>query len=59
MGVLRKPLSSVPAGERAAVMAGSVARRYGRTLNPFRSKPDPLTETYLRDPTLRSRLARR
>ena len=59
MGVLRKPLSSVPAGERATMMAGSVARRYGRALNPFRSKPDPLTETYLRDPTLRSRLARR
>lgn len=59
MGVLGKPLSSIPAAERGAMMAGSVARRYGRALNPFRSKPDPLTVTYLRDPTLRSRLARR
>jgi hypothetical protein len=39
------------------MMTSAVARRYGRALNPFRSKPDPLTETYLRDPTVRRRLA--
>jgi hypothetical protein len=37
-------------------MAGSVARRDGRALNPFRSRPAPLTDTYLRDPELRARL---
>jgi hypothetical protein len=58
IGVLRGRVADIPAGERAAMMAGSVARRYGRALNPFRSKPEPLTETYLRDPTLRARLAR-
>jgi hypothetical protein len=57
MGVLRRPLAGFPAGERAVMMASAVARRYGRALNPFRSKPDPLTETYLRDPTVRRRLA--
>jgi hypothetical protein len=57
MGVLRRPLASIPAGERAGMMAASLARRYGRALNPFRAKPEPLTETYLRDQTLRSRLA--
>jgi hypothetical protein len=57
MGVLRRPLAGFPTGERAAMMTAAVARRYGRTLNPFRSKPDPLTETYLRDPTVRRRLA--
>jgi hypothetical protein len=51
-------VADIPAGERAAMMASSVARRYGRALNPFRAKPEPLTETYLRDPTLRARLAR-
>jgi len=58
IGVLRGRVADIPAGERAAMMAASVARRYGRALNPFRSKPEPLTETYLRDPTLRARLAR-
>jgi hypothetical protein len=57
MGVVRRPLSVIPAGERAALMASSVARRYGRALNPLRRKPDPLTETYLRDPTVRRRLS--
>jgi hypothetical protein len=57
MGVLRRALEAIPVGERASMMAGSVARRYGRALNPFRAKPEPLTETYLTDPTLRSRLA--
>ena len=58
IGVLGGRVADIPAGERAAMMATSVARRYGRALNPFRSKPEPLTETYLRDPTLRARLAR-
>jgi hypothetical protein len=57
MGVLRRPLAGFPTGERAAMMTSAVTRRYGRALNPFRSKPDPLTETYLRDPTVRRRLA--
>jgi hypothetical protein len=57
MGVLRRPLDRIRASERAAMMTSAVARRYGRALNPFRSKPDPLTETYLRDPTVRRRLA--
>jgi hypothetical protein len=57
MGVLRRPLSAFGGSERGALMAFAVARRYGRALNPFRSKPDPLTETYLRDPTVRRRLA--
>jgi hypothetical protein len=56
MGVLRLPLASIPAAERAQMMAASVARRYGRGLNPFRRRPEPLTETYLRDPTVRRRL---
>jgi hypothetical protein len=57
MGVLRRPLASIPAGERAGMMAAALARRYGRALNPFRAKPEPLTDTYLRDHTLHSRLA--
>jgi hypothetical protein len=56
MGVLDRPLDAIPGTERASLMAGSVARRYGRALNPFRPKPTPLTETYLRDPELRARL---
>ncbi len=56
MEVLDRPLRSIPAGERARLVAGSVARRYGRALNPFRSRPQPLTETYLRDPVVRERL---
>jgi hypothetical protein len=58
MRVMRRPMARIPVGERAAMMASSVARRYGRALVPFRRKPDPLTETYLRDPGLRSRLVR-
>lgn len=58
IGVVRRSVATIPAGERAAMMASSIARRYGRALNPFRRKPEPLTETYLRDPTLRARLAR-
>jgi hypothetical protein len=58
IGVLRGRVADIPAGERATMMAASLARRYGRALNPFRGKPEPLTETYLRDPALRARLAR-
>jgi hypothetical protein len=57
MGVLGHPLSSIRTGDRAAMMASGIARRYGRALNPFRSKPEPLTETYLRDPTVHRRLS--
>jgi hypothetical protein len=57
MGVLRRPLATVSSGDRAAMMTVAVARRYGRALNPLRRKPDPLTETYLRDPTVRRRLS--
>jgi hypothetical protein len=56
VGVLDRPLEAIPRGERTTLMAGSVARRYGRALNPFRAKPTPLTDTYLRDPELRARL---
>jgi hypothetical protein len=56
MGVLDRPLEALPPGARAAMMTASVARRYGRALNPFREKPPPLTDTYLRDPELRARL---
>ena len=58
LGVVRRPVGEIPLGERAGMMTSSVARRYGRALNPFRSKPEPLTETYLTDATLRARLAR-
>lgn len=58
MGVLKRPLGRISAGERAGMMASSVARRYGRALNPFRPRPEPLTDTYLGDPSLRSRLVR-
>ena len=58
IGVLRRPLVSITAAEKARLSAAAVARRYGRALNPFRSKPEPLTETYLRDPEIRARLVR-
>ena len=57
MGVLRRQLTEIPTGEKVMLTAGALARRYGRALNPFRPKPEPLTETYLRDPAVRSRLA--
>ncbi|MDQ4006058.1 MAG: ferritin-like domain-containing protein [Actinomycetota bacterium] len=57
LGVVRRPVARIPFGERAGMMASSVARRYARPLNPFRSKPEPLTETYLTDATVRTRLA--
>ncbi len=58
IGVLRRPLASIPAAEKARLSAAALARRYGRSLNPFRAKPEPLTETYLRDPEIRARLVR-
>jgi hypothetical protein len=57
MGMLGRTLAGIPTGERTAMMVSAVARRYGRALNPLRRKPDPLTETYLRDPTVRRRLS--
>jgi hypothetical protein len=57
MGVLRRSLATIPARDRGAMMAAAVARRYGRALNPLRRRPEPLTETYLRDPTVRRRLS--
>lgn len=57
MGVLPGSLDRIPADRRVGMMASSVARRYGRALNPLRSRPVPLTDTYLRDPALRSRLS--
>ena len=56
-GVLRGPLARMPAAEKAALAASAVARRYGRALNPFRGRPQPLTDTYLGDPAVRSRLS--
>ncbi|MGH2723383.1 MAG: ferritin-like domain-containing protein [Actinomycetota bacterium] len=56
MGALRRPLAEIPAGERARLAAAALGRRYGRALNPFRPKPPPLTDTYLRDPAVRARL---
>jgi hypothetical protein len=55
--VLHRPLGRIPASEKAALGAAAVVRRYGRALVPFRSRPDPLTDTYLDDPSVRSRLA--
>jgi hypothetical protein len=56
MGLLDGPLSRLTSAQKAAIAAASVGRRYGRALNPFRAKPVPLTETYLADPSVRSRL---
>jgi hypothetical protein len=58
IGVLTRPLAGVSATEKAAMAASSVARRYGRALNPFRPRPQPLTDTYLADPAVRARLTR-
>jgi hypothetical protein len=59
MGLLERPLARISASEKAGLAVASVGRRYGRALNPFRPKPVPLTETYLEDPAVRSRLAHR
>ena len=59
MGLLDRPLAGISAAEKAGLAVASVGRRYGRALNPFRTKPVPLTETYLGDPAVRSRLAHR
>jgi hypothetical protein len=59
VGMLRRPLAAIPATERAGLMVAAVGRRYGRALNPFRPRARPLTVTYLGDPAVRARLARR
>jgi hypothetical protein len=59
VGMLRRPLATMPAGERAGLMVVAVGRRYGRAVNPFRPKPRPLTDTYLDDSAVRARLASR
>jgi hypothetical protein len=59
MGLLDRPLAGISAAEKAGLAVASVGRRYGRALNPFRARPVPLTETYLGDPAVRSRLAHR
>jgi hypothetical protein len=59
VGMLRRPLATMPAGRRAGLMVTAVGRRYGRALNPFRPRPRPLTDTYLGDPAVRARLTSR
>jgi hypothetical protein len=56
LGVLSRPLASISGADRALLMAGSLARRYGRILNPFRSRPAALTKTYLEDPSIRAKI---
>lgn len=57
LGVARNgSLSSMKPADRGVLMAASVARRYGRVLNPLRERPRTLTGTYLRDPSIRGRL---
>jgi hypothetical protein len=58
MGLLDGALADIPAGRKASLAAAAVARRYGRALNPLKPRPVPLTEKYLADPAVRSRLAR-
>jgi hypothetical protein len=59
IGVLRRPLAEVPTSEKATLAAMAIGRRYGRAVNPFRSRPQPLTDTYLADPSVRARLVSR
>jgi hypothetical protein len=59
IGVLRRPLAEVPTSEKATLAAAAIGRRYGRAVNPFRSRPQPLTDTYLADPSVRARLVSR
>jgi hypothetical protein len=59
MRLLDRSLARISSAEKAGLAVASVGRRYGRALNPFRTKPVPLTETYLGDPAVRSRLAER
>lgn len=57
MGVARNgSMNAMTPADKGLLMAGSVARRYGRALNPLRQRPRRLTGTYLRDPSIRSRL---
>jgi hypothetical protein len=59
LGILDRPLASLGAGERAALAARALARRYGRAANPLRPRPRRLTDTYLRDPAITARAAGR
>ncbi len=54
LGMLHDDLGSFTTSERGLLMAGSVARRYGRALNPFRQRPRTLPDSYLRDPAIRA-----
>ncbi|HVL89378.1 MAG TPA: ferritin-like domain-containing protein [Actinomycetota bacterium] len=57
MGVARNgTLPAMKPADRGMLIAASVARRYGRALNPLRQRPRSLTGTYLRDPSIRERL---
>lgn len=56
MGVLNGRLAQISQSERMTMMAASLARRYGRVLNPFRIKERTLVSSYLRDPAIRERL---
>ncbi|HEX9695929.1 MAG TPA: ferritin-like domain-containing protein [Actinomycetota bacterium] len=57
LGVARNgTLQSMQPTDRGLLMASSVARRYGRALNPLRARPRTLAGTYLRDPAIRDRL---
>jgi hypothetical protein len=56
MGVVRRPLGELPVTRKVGLATSALVRRYGRGLVPFRSRPTPLTDTYLRDPAVRERL---
>jgi hypothetical protein len=58
LGIAKRPLAAITPAERSALIGFSLARRYGRALNPFRTRPANLTRTYLRDPGIRSRVSR-
>ncbi|MHB8512781.1 MAG: ferritin-like domain-containing protein [Actinomycetota bacterium] len=47
IGIVNVPLSSFTSSERGVLIATSLARRYGRALNPLRQKPTTLPMTYL------------
>lgn len=58
LGVLDEPIGEMSQTERGTLMISSLARRYGRALNPFRERPRTLTASYLRDPAIRARIGR-
>jgi hypothetical protein len=59
LGVIDRPLSSLGAAKRAALMSKATASRYSRAVNPFRAKPSKLTKTYLADPSIMGRFEAR